>query len=93
MDFATEAVLLQTTKSGCLFHINSFESKLSLLRDTLMSNEGIARSDHVSPPSILPEIIGRQASRLPTLANQRADGPRSVLGQRGFPLIGLFSEK
>ena len=41
------------------FRINRFESQLSPLRDTLVWNEGIARSDHVSPPSILPEINGQ----------------------------------
>ena len=74
----------------CSFCISCFESKLSPQCDTLMCNEGIARSDHVSPRSILPEINGRQAPCLPTRA---ADGPRSVLGYTGVSIIGLLIER
>ena len=74
----------------CSIRINCFELKLSPLRDTLMCNEGIARSELVSPRSISPEINGRQAPCLPTGA---AHGPRSVLGYAGVSIIGLLIEK
>ena len=85
VDLAANNIIWRTDRFA-----SAVTSKLSPLRDTLMCNEGIARSDHVSPRSILPEINGRQAPCLPTRA---ADGPRSVLGYTGVSIIGLLIER
>ena len=69
-----QQTLLYRIVQGLFVSHHCFVSTLSPLRDTLICNEGIARSDHVSPQSILPE-----RSRLPTLSNQRRLG-RSSLG-------------
>ena len=64
-----------TTEYIYNIRVSCFELKLSPLRDTLMCNEGIVRSELVSPRSISPEINGRQS---PLLANRRR--PRTSFG-------------